>query len=331
MLEFRSLTIALLASLLLLPLAAPADPLPSWRDGANKTAVLEFIGEVTAPGGRRYVRPAERIAVFTHEGVLLPEQPQVQGLFTLQRLRAQRERHPEWETLMPFRGALALNGKFFLESDERTALTVIAATHSGLTQQEYRREVREFWGRARHPQLNAGWSRTGYQPMQELLALLRMQGFRTFIITAGDVDFVRAIAEDMYSVPPEQVIGTGIPLRPAGGNGRLDMRRTPGEFTLVDGAEKALAVERHIGRRPLLAAGRVRNGGDIDLLRYTQDPTRPALQLLVVHDDWEREFAYHEEDRASLTAAEAGGWRVISMRWDWRRIFAFEELAEPAG
>ena len=322
--------LALLASLLL-PLAAMADPLPSWREGAIKTAVLEFINEVTAPGGRRYVRPAERIAVFTHEGVLLPEQPQVQGLFTLQRLRAQRERHPEWETLMPFRGALALNGKFFFESDERTALTILAATHSGLTQQEYRREAREFWNRARHPQLDVGWSRTAYLPMQELLVLLRAQGFRVFIITAGDVDFVRAIAEDMYSVPPDQVIGTGIALQAAGGFGRLDMRRTPGDFTLVDGAQKALAVERHIGRRPLLAAGRVRNGGDIDLLRYTQDPARPALQLLVVHDDWEREFAYHEEDRASLTAAEAGGWQVISMRWNWRRIFAFEEPAEPAG
>lgn len=326
---FRSFVFTLLP-ILLLPLAATADPLPSWRDGANKSAVLEFISEVTAPGGRRYVRPAERIAVFAHEGVLLPEQPQVQGLFTLQRLRAQRDRHPEWETLMPFRGALELDGKFFLESAPRTALTVLAATHSGLTQQEYRQEVREFWGRARHPRLDVGWSRTAYLPMQELLTLLRAQGFRVFIITAGDVDFVRAIAEDMYGVPPEQVIGTAIALQPAGGSGRLDMRRTPGEFTLVDGTEKALAVERHIGRRPLLAAGRVRDGGDIDLLRYTQDPARPALQLLLVHDDWEREFAYHEEDRASLTAAEAGGWRVISMRWDWRRIFSFEELAEPA-
>jgi len=308
-----------------------ADPLPGWRDGAHKTAILGFIDEVTTPGGRRYVRPAERIAVFGHEGVLLPEVPQVQGTFTLQRLRAQSERHPEWQTTMPFRGALALNSKFFHEADTATVLTVLAATHSGLTQPAFSAEVRDYWRRARHPVLDARWADTAYRPMLELLALLRANGFRTFIVTASNADFVRAIAEDMYGILPEQVIGTELGLALLEEDGQLRLRRNPGDFILTDGEQKVLAIERHIGRRPLLAVGRARHGGDVPMLRYSEEHERPSLQLLLVHDDWEREFAYFEEDTVALEAAAAGGWQIISMRWNWRRVFDFDPELPPAG
>ncbi|MCC5793419.1 MAG: haloacid dehalogenase-like hydrolase [Chromatiales bacterium] len=305
-----------------------AEPLVSWRPGATRDAILEFVNQVTTPGSSSYVPPGERIAVIEHDGVLIPEIPRVQGVFTLQRLRTQRDRHPEWETLMPFRGALEIGERFFREVDPETALVVMAATHSGLTQSAFRREVQSFWRTARHPAHGVAWSRTAYLPMQELLDLLRSQGFRIFIVTAGSADFVRAISQDMYGIPPERVIGSQVETGLVEEDGQLELRRIPGDVLLVDGAQKVLAIDSQIGQRPLVAVGRARHGGDIEMLRYSERLGRPSLQLLIIHDDFERDFALFDEDPESLAAAARGGWRVVSMRWEWRRLFAFEPLPE---
>lgn len=315
---------------------AATDPLPAWRDGAGKQRILDFVREVSTPGGSHYVTPAERIAVFDDDGTLWPEKPGPQGLFALERLRLQAPQHPEWQNQMPFKAALELQGRYLQEADDASVFQLVAVAQAGRTQAAFRSDAREFLGTARHPRFQQTWTRLAYTPMRELLAYLRANGFHNFIVSAGSVDLARILASETYGISSDDVIGSSVVATLREEDGKLVLRRLATVHSLNDGAIKPLSIDQHIGLRPILAAGNVRSGGDIDMLRYSQRAETPgarpqqSLQILIRHDDFEREYAYDEKDRASLNAADANGWMIVSMRYDWRQVFSFQPAEAPA-
>lgn len=316
------------AILLVLSLAAPArgfaEPLPGWRDTPARKRLLDFVTEVTTPGGSGYVTPSERIAVFDDDGTLWPEKPRAQGMFALQRLRSLAGEHPEWRTRMPYMAALELGSKYLQEATDEDVFQLVAAAHAGRTQDAFRQDVRDYFATARHPRFDRPYTQLTYGPMRELISHLKANGFRVFISTTGSIDLVRVLAEDMYGIPADDVIGSSVVSTLREEDGRLVLRRLATVHGLNDGALKPLAIDLHVGRRPILAVGNVNSGGDIHLLRYSQQPGVPNLQVLIRHDDFEREYAYDEPDGASMKAANANGWLLVSMRYDWLRIFGAE-------
>lgn len=312
-----------LAILVLGPLAAnAAELLPAWRDTPARQRIVEFVSQVSTADSPGYVTPADRIAVFSDDGTLWPEKPRVQGMFALQRLRATVGAHPEWRQEMPYKAALELGGKYLQEAGDAAIFQLVATAYAGRTQDDFRQDARDFLATARHPRFGRAYTRLGYEPMRELLGYLRINGFRVFIVTSGSSDLARVMAGDMYGIPADDVIGSSMvtTLRTEGNH--LVIRRLQRGHTLVDGPHKPLAIDLHIGKRPILAVGRIHSGGDIDMLRYSQQAGTPNLQILIQHDDFEREFAYDEADKASSSAANAGGWLTVSMRYDWLRIFS---------
>ncbi len=319
----------ILVLLALLTGAAPApaaDLLPSWRDNAVKARIVAWVSTVTTPGSGGYVTPNDRIAVFDDDGTLWPEKPRPQGMFALQRLRAIADGHPEWRNRLPYQAALELGSKYLQEASDDAVLQLVAAAHAGQTQEGFRREVRSWFATAQHPRFARPYTGLVYAPMQELMGYLKANGFRVFVVTTGSIDLVRALAEDMYGIPADDVIGSSVVSTLREEDGQLVIRRLRTVHALSDGASKPLFIDLHIGRRPILAVGNVGSGGDIDMLRYSQDGrgtsgNPPTLQLLVRHDDFEREYLYDEDNQASVQAANARGWLVVSMRFDWLRIF----------
>jgi phosphoserine phosphatase len=316
------------AILLVLALSAPAgastEPLPGWRDSPVRKRLLDFVTEVTTPGAPGYVTPSERIAVFDDDGTLWPEKPRAQGMFALQRLRSLAAGHPEWQTQMPYAAALELGSKYLQEATDEAVFQLVATAHAGQTQDAFRRDVRQYFATERHPRFDRPWTQLTYGPMRELINHLKANGFRVFISTTGSMDLVRVLAEDMYGIPADDVIGSRVVSTLREEDGRLVLRRLATVHGLNDGPVKPLTIDAHVGRRPILAVGNVNSGGDIDMLRYSQQQGLPNLQVLVRHDDFEREYAYDEPDGASLKAANANGWLVVSMRYDWLRIFGAE-------
>jgi len=316
------------AILLVLILAVPdrggAEPLPGWRDTPVRKRLLDFVTEVTTPGGSGYVTPSERIAVFDDDGTLWPEKPRAQGMFALQRLRSVAGDHPEWRTRMPYVAALELGSKYLQEATDEDVFQLVAAAHAGRTQDAFRQDVREYFAAARHPRFDRRWTELSYGPMRELITHLKANGFRVFISTTGSIELVRVLAEDMFGIPSDDVIGSSVVSTLREEDGRLVLRRLATVHGLNDGPVKPLMFDQHVGRRPILAVGNVRSGGDIDMLHYSQQPGRPTLQVLLQHDDFEREYAYDESDSASVKAANANGWLLVSMRYDWVRIFGEE-------
>jgi len=316
------------AIILVLALAVPAgsmaEPLPGWRDSPVRQRLLDFVTQVTTPGGRGYVTPAARVAVFDDDGTLWPEKPRAQGMFALQRLRSQAGSHPEWRSRMPYAAALELGSKYLQEATDADVLQLVAAASAGRTQDAFRQDVREYFATARHPRFDRPWTQLTYGPMRELIAHLKANGFRVFISTTGSVDLVRVLAEDMYGIPADDVLGSSVVSTLREEDGHLVLRRLATVHGLNDGASKPLTIDLHVGRRPILAVGNVNSGGDIHMLRYSQQPDVPNLQVLVRHDDFEREYAYDEPDGASVKAANANGWLLVSMRYDWLRIFGEE-------
>jgi len=304
--------------------ADAGEPLPGWRDGPTRQRLLDFVTEVTTPGGSGYVTPAERIAVFDDDGTLWPEKPRAQGMFALQRLRSVAPDHPEWRSRMPYAAALELGSKYLEEASDAATFQLLAAAHAGRTQDDFRRDVREYFGTARHPRFDRAYTQLAYGPMRELVSHLKANGFRVFVSTVGSIDLARILAEDMYGIPADDVLGSSVVSMLRKEDGQLVLRRLATVHGLNDGPVKPLMVDAHVGRRPILAVGNVNSGGDIDLLRYSEQAGRPNLQMLIRHDDFEREYAYDEPDGASVKAANASGWLQVSMRYDWLRIFGAE-------
>jgi len=317
-------TLGVLALLVSVPALCSADPLPGWRDSPVRQRILAFVTEVTTPGGPGYVTPAERIAVFDDDGTLWPEKPRAQGMFALQRLRSLAGDHPEWQSQMPFKAALELGSKYLEEASEEAVFQLVAAAYAGRTQEAFRQDVREFFATARHPRFERPYTHLVYTPMRELINYLKANGFRVFISTSGSVDLARVLAEDLYGIPSDDVLGSSVVTTLREEDGRLVLRRLGSVHALNDGPRKPVAIDLQVGRRPILAVGNSNSAGDIDMLRYSQQPGVPNLQLLIRHDDFEREYAYDEPDGASVKAANANSWLLVSMRYDWLQIFSAE-------
>jgi phosphoserine phosphatase len=304
---------------------AATDPLPSWNDGASKKAILDFVVRVTNKDSKDYVPPAERIAVFDNDGTLWCEQPMyVQVVFARDRVKALAKKHPHWRDKQPFKAILGGDRKALHKMTHDTFSALLDATHAGLTTDEYGALAGKWLATARHPRFDRLYTDCVYQPQIELLAYLRANGFKTFIVSGGGIDFIRAYAEKAYGVPPEQVVGTNLKTRFTLRDGQGVLVNLPLVALVDDGPGKPVGIHLHIGRRPILAFGN--SDGDLQMLQYTDSGSRPRLMLLVHHDDAEREYAYDRKsnvgrlDRA-LDVAVKRKWNVVSTKKDWKTIF----------
>jgi phosphoglycolate phosphatase-like HAD superfamily hydrolase len=316
------------ALLLALPAAAltqGADPLPSWREGPRKRALLDFVAAVTREGSADYVRPSARIAVFDNDGTLWVEQPAyVQLLFILDRIRALAPANPVWQQDAVFRAAIAGDLHGAMAGGNEGLMRLAGAAMAGNTPEEFQAIAAEWLKTARHPKWNRPYTALVYQPMLEVLRFLRAAGFGTFIVSGGGVEFVRAFAEETYGIPPHQVVGSSFALTVGEEAGRLMLRREPRVDFIDDGPGKPIGIARHIGSRPIAAFGN--SDGDYEMLRYTTEGAGRRLGMIIRHDDAAREFAYDRESHVgrlarALDAAPARGWQVVSMRDDWARVF----------
>ena len=309
--------------------APTPDALPSWNDGAAKQSIVEFVAKVTNEGGPDFVAAAERIAVFDNDGTLWAEHPMyVQLEFAFDQVKALAPMHPEWKQKQPFKAVLEGDLKTVLAGGKHALLEILMATHAGNTTEEFAQIVQDWLATARHPKTDRLYTDMVYQPMLELLGYLRANGFKTFIVSGGGIEFMRPWTEGVYGIPPEQVVGSRIKTKYELRDGNPVLVRLPAVDFIDDKDGKPKGINSHIGRRPILAFGN--SDGDIEMLQYTTIGKRPSLGLLVHHDDAEREFAYECDTKVGrlckgLKLAKERGWILISMKNDWRRIFAFEK------
>ena len=328
----RAFLIPLLAAVALAaaaPAACAQDRLPSWNDGPSKRAILEFVSRVTHKGRRDFVPPPERIAVFDNDGTLWAEQPiYFQLAFAFDRVKALAPQHPEWQEKEPFASLLKGDMNAVLAGGQHAILEIVMATHAGMTSEEFERVVKEWTATAKHPKTGRLYTEMVYQPMLELLAYLRANGFKTFIVSGGGIDFMRPWVERVYGIPPEQVVGSSIKTKYEAGAGTPKLVRLPELDFIDDKAGKPVGIQSHIGRRPIAAFGN--SDGDQQMLEWTQAGGGARLMVLVRHDDAAREWAYDAQSKigtfsdALLALAKQHGWSVVSMKSDWRRIFPFE-------
>jgi phosphoserine phosphatase len=309
---------------------AAADPLPSWNDGPAKKAILDFVAKVTREGGPDFVPVAERIAVFDNDGTLWVEQPlPTQLFFALDRVKALAPKHPEWKYRQPFKAVLEGDHKALAAAGLKGVAEIVMATHAGMTTDEYAAAVKDWLKTAKHPKLNRPILGTVYLPMQEVLAYLRANGFKTYIVSGGGVEFMRVFAQDVYGVPPEQVIGSTILTKYEVRDGKPVLVREPKLDFFDDKAGKPVAINKFIGRRPVMAFGN--SDGDFEMLEYTTTGPGPRFGLLVHHTDAEREFKYDREHVPSgqlvkgLDEAPRRGWTVADMKKDWKVIYPIQK------
>jgi len=301
------------------------NSLATWKDGEAKSQILHFVARVTQQGGPDFVSPAERIAVFDNDGTLWCEQPLfVQVFFLIDRVKELAGKDPTLKDRQPFKALLELDLTTLMGQGEQAILELVFATHSGMRQEEFESIARNWLAKARHPKFGRLFRECTYRPQFELLNFLRRNGFKTYIVTGGGIDFVRACSEEIYDIPREQVIGSSQKLRFEANEGRGGLMKLPELNTFDDREVKPQNIALHIGRRPILAFGN--SDGDLAMLRYTKTGQGSRLALLLHHDDAEREVAYDREFRLSplneaLEKAGDYGITVISMKRDWNVIF----------
>ena len=308
------------------------DPLPSWNESSSKQSIVRFVDLVTKEGGKNYVPPEKRIAVFDNDGTLWAEKPiSVQFAFALDRVKALAPEHPEWKEEQPFKAVLEGDLKSILAGGGHTILQLVMATHTGMTIDEFEQIVSEWIGSARHPVTKHLYTEMVYQPMVELLAYLRSNGFKTYIVSGGGIEFMRPWVEKVYGIPPEQVVGSCIKVKYEMRGGGPVLMRLP-EMDFIDDKDgKPVEINRFIGRRPLLAFGN--SDGDLQMLQWTAAGSDSRFMGLIHHTDAEREWAYDRDvslgrlDKA-LTEAEEKGWTVVNMKQDWKVIFPFQKKQE---
>ena len=308
------------------PAAADAtDPLPSWNDGKTKQSIVAFVEQVTTPGSREFVPPVERIATFDNDGTLWAEKPMyVQLLFALDRVKALAPQHPEWTSQEPFASLLKGDLKAALAGGDKALLEIVMATHAGMTTTEFEKIVKGWIATARHPTTKRPYTEMVYQPMLELLDYLRANGFKTFIVSGGGIEFMRPWSEAVYGVPPEQVVGSSIKTKFEMRDDGPVLVRLP-EVSFIDDKEgKPVGINSHIGRRPIAAFGN--SDGDLQMLQWTTGGQGARFGLLVHHTDAEREWAYDKDSAVgrldeALVEAEAKGWTVVDMKQDWKAVY----------
>lgn len=312
--------------------AGPAvadDPLPSWRDGATKKAITDFVVKVTKEGGPDFVAPADRVAVFDNDGTLWSEQPvYFQLAFALDRVRALADKHPEWKEQQPFKAVLDGDLKAVLAGGEPGITALLAATHAGMTTDEFDAVVRDWVKTARHPRFDRPYTDLVYQPMLEVLVCLRANGFKTYIVSGGGVDFMRVWAPAVYGIPPEQIVGSTGKTRFELRDGKPVLVKLPGVEFVDDGPGKPVGIHKFIGRRPVMCFGN--SDGDYHMLRWTTAGAGPRFGLIVHHTDADREWAYDRTSHVgklakALDEAPAAGWVVADMKADWKVIYPFQK------
>jgi hypothetical protein len=314
---------------LIAPAVAADDPLPSWNDGPAKSAIVGFVHDVTTPGTPDFVPADERIAAIDNDGTLWSEQPYYnQVAFALDRIKTLAKDHPDWNDKPPFRYVLDGDIKHVLAGSPRERLELIAATHAGMTTDEFELIVKDWIATARHPRFNRPYTDLVYQPMRELLDYLRASGIRTFIVSGGGVEFMRPWAERAYGIRREQIVGSSIKLKYELREDRPVVVRLAEIDFIDDGPGKPVGIEGHIGRRPILAFGN--SDGDYEMLRWTTAGKGRRLGLILHHTDAAREWAYDRQSAVgrlarALDEAPERGWIVVDMKTDWRKVFRFEE------
>jgi phosphoglycolate phosphatase-like HAD superfamily hydrolase len=309
---------------------AQTDPLPAWNDGAVKKSITDFVARVTTQGGSDFVPVPERIATFDNDGTLWTEQPYYfQIAFALDRIKAMAPRHPEWKNKQPFKALLEGDKKMFAAAGKNGLLQVIAVTHAGMTVEDFTKTVIDWTETARHPRFNRPYTELVYQPMLELLAYLRANGFKTFIVSGGGIEFMRQWTERVYGIPPEQVVGSsGVVKYQIGADGKPELMKLAKIEFIDDGPGKPAGINRFIGRRPIFAFGN--SDGDLQMLQWTMAGQGLRFAGIVHHTDAEREYAYDRESKVgkldkALDEASAKGWAVVDMKRDWNKVFPFEK------
>src|SRR5262245_34405710 len=310
----------LAAFLLFVASAASAQTLPSWNDGPAKKGIVDFVTAVTTNGGKDYVPPGERIATFDNDGTLWAEQPMYfQFLFALDRVKALAPQHPEWKGKEPFASLLEGNLKGALAGGDKALLEIVAATHSGMTTDEFERIVKDWLTTAHHPKFKRPYTDLAYQPMIELLGYLRASGFKTFIVSGGGVEFMRAFAEKVYGIPPEQVVGSTGKQKFELRDGEPVLVKLPAVDFIDDKEGKPVNIQKFIGRRPIADFGN--SDGDLQILQWTWSGTGTGVCVYIHHTDPEREWAYDRQSHIGqlakgLDEAKAKGWTVVDMKQD---------------
>jgi phosphoserine phosphatase len=315
--------------------ARAQDPLPSWNDGPAKHSILVFVKDTTERSSPKYVEPADRIATFDQDGTLWTEHPlYAQGMFALARVAEMAAKHPEWKQKEPFKSVLARDNAAMSKFTEGDWMQIVAATHAGMSTEAFQRLVKDWLATAKAPRFDRPFTDLIFQPMLEVMRYLRANGFRTYIVTGGGQEFVCVYSEQVYGVPPEQVVGSSIVTTYDNKSGKPVLMREPKVFFIDDGPGKAIGINLFIGKRPYAAFGNT--AGDAQMLEWTQAGDGARLEMLVLHDDAKREYAYGPAvnlpdthvgtfSEALLTEATKNAWIVISMKNDWKRIFPFDQ------
>jgi phosphoserine phosphatase len=326
----KHLTQAFFTTCLFLYLTACAhaqnkDPLPSWNEGKTKQAITHFVKEITTKGGANYVPPSERIAVFDNDGTLWSEQPMYfQLAFALDRVKALAEKHPEWKNKQPFKAVLEGDLKTVMAGGEHALLELVMATHAGNTTEEFSQIVKSWLATAKHPKTGRLYTDMVYQPMLELLTYMRANGFKTYIVSGGGIEFMRPWTQQVYGIPPEQVIGSSIKTKFEIRNGTPVLTRLPEINFIDDKAGKPVGINQHIGRHPIAAFGN--SDGDLQMLQWTTASSGLRFGLIVHHTDAKREWAYDRDSHIgkldkALDESTSRGWTIVDMKNDWKSIY----------
>jgi phosphoserine phosphatase len=304
------------------------DPLPSWDEGASKESILRFVERVTEEGAVDFAPPLDRIAVFDNDGTLWSERPFYnQVAFALDRVKALAPEHPEWQEQQPFKAVLEDDLPGVLSGGLKALIDILVATHGGNTSDEFEQIVLDWISSARHPRTGRLYTEMVYQPMLELLDFLRANGFRTYIVSGGGIEFMRPWVEDVYGIPPEQVIGSSIETKFEMRDSGPVLVRIPKVDFVDDNEGKPVGIHKFIGRRPILAFGN--SDGDHQMLQWTAAGDGARLMGLVHHTDADREWAYDRESHVgrldkALDEAREKGWTVVDMAREWRAVYPWE-------
>lgn len=321
-LTFFALTLMILSSV---TASQPQDPLPSWNDGPNKQAIIEFVTKTTDQNQASFIPPTRRIATFDNDGTLWSEQPlYFQAIYIFDRIRELAPEHPEWQQKEPYASVLKGDSKSALAGGKQALLEMVMGTHAGVTASEFSESVADWLASARHSGSGKPYTAMVYKPMLELLDYLRDNDFKVFIVSGGGIDFLRVFAEEVYGIPPEQVVGSSLKAKYEIRNGSPVIVKQAEVDFIDDKAGKPVGIHRYIGRRPVLAVGN--SDGDFEMLEWTSAGEGPSLAMIVHHDDAKREWAYDRESHIGrlvrgLDEGPQRGWKIISMKNDWNLIY----------
>jgi len=305
------------------------DPLPSWNEGATKQSIVDFVDEVTEEGSPDFVPVADRIATFDNDGTLWSEQPAYfQLLFAMDRINALAPDHPEWKTQQPFKAVLEDDMKELGKYGMHGIVELIMASHAGMTTEEFETIVKDWLATSKHPRFDKPYNDLVYQPMLELLQFLRDNDFKTFIVSGGGIEFMRPWVEEVYGIPPDQVVGSSIKTEFDYNNGNPVIKRLPEMDFIDDGSGKPIGIHKFIGKKPVFASGN--SDGDLQMLQWTASNTYKSFMLYLHHTDADREWAYDRESSfgrldKGLDEAKEKDWTIIDMEKDWKLVYPFEQ------